>query len=85
MARKRFPGSPASLDALCRRYNIDLSGREKHGAKLDGELTAQVYLELIGGRQPGLEFIAQATGAGRLPAAERPPRAARPGCRRRTK
>lgn len=78
LARKRFPGAQASLEALCRRFAIDLTQREKHGAKIDGELLAVVYLELIGGRQPGLEFIAQATGAGRLPAAERPPRAARP-------
>jgi len=54
MARKRFPGSPASLDALCRRFGIDNSGREKHGALLDAELLADVYLELIGGREPGL-------------------------------
>jgi len=54
MARKRFPGSPASLDALCRRFGIDNSSREKHGALLDAELLADVYLELIGGREPGL-------------------------------
>ena len=78
MARKRFPGSPASLDALCRRYNIDLSGREKHGAKLDGELTAQVYLELIGGRQPGLEFARGLGAASARAASERPARVARP-------
>jgi DNA polymerase-3 subunit epsilon len=52
MARKRFPGSPASLDALCRRFGVDNSGREKHGALLDSEILAEVYLELIGGRQP---------------------------------
>lgn len=52
MARRRFPGSPASLDALCRRFGIDNSAREKHGALLDSELLAEVYLELIGGRQP---------------------------------
>lgn len=54
MARKRFPGSPASLDALCRRFGIDNSNREKHGALLDAELLSDVYLELIGGREPGL-------------------------------
>lgn len=54
MARKRFPGSPASLDALCRRFGIDNSARDKHGALLDAELLAHVYLELIGGREPGL-------------------------------
>ena len=52
MARSKFPGSPASLDALCRRFNIDNSMREKHGALLDSEILAEVYLELIGGRQP---------------------------------
>ena len=54
IARKKFPGSPASLDALCRRYGIDNSAREKHGALLDSEILAEVYLELIGGRQPDL-------------------------------
>jgi DNA polymerase III subunit epsilon len=78
LARKRFPGSPASLDALCRRYNIDLSGREKHGAKLDGELTSRVYLELIGGRQPGLEFARASGLAAARPASDRPAREARP-------
>lgn len=52
MARRRFPGSPASLDALCRRFNIDNSSRTLHGALLDSEILADVYLELIGGRQP---------------------------------
>jgi DNA polymerase III subunit epsilon len=56
MARRRFPGSPASLDALCRRFDIDLSGRVEHGAEIDCSLLAAVYLELLGGRQPGLEF-----------------------------
>ena len=51
MARKKFPGSPASLDALCKRFEIDLSARTKHGALLDAELLADVYLELLGGRQ----------------------------------
>ena len=54
IARKKFPGSPASLDALCRRYNIDNSARTLHGALLDSEILAEVYLELIGGRQPDL-------------------------------
>lgn len=54
IARRKFPGSPASLDALCRRFGIDNSARDKHGALLDSELLAEVYLELIGGRQPGL-------------------------------
>lgn len=59
MARKRFPGSPATLDALCRRFGVDNSNRELHGALLDSEILAEVYLELIGGRQPGLELSAQ--------------------------
>lgn len=54
IARKKFPGSPASLDALCRRFNIDNSARTLHGALLDSEILAEVYLELIGGRQPNL-------------------------------
>lgn len=54
IARKSFPGSPASLDALCRRFGIDNSNRTLHGALLDSEILAEVYLELIGGRQPGL-------------------------------
>jgi DNA polymerase-3 subunit epsilon len=66
LARQKFPGSPASLDALCRRFAIDNSAREKHGALLDSELLAEVYLELIGGRQAGLELVAD-----RQPAAER--------------
>ncbi|WP_415922438.1 DNA polymerase III subunit epsilon [Tateyamaria sp. SN6-1] len=52
IARRRFPGSPASLDALCRRFGIDNSARTLHGALLDSEILAEVYLELIGGRQP---------------------------------
>lgn len=52
IARKKFPGSPASLDALCRRFQIDNSARTLHGALLDSEILAEVYLELIGGRQP---------------------------------
>ena len=52
IARAKYPGSPASLDALCRRFNIDNSARTLHGALLDSEILAEVYLELIGGRQP---------------------------------
>lgn len=52
IARRKFPGSPASLDALCRRFGIDNSARTLHGALLDSEILAEVYLELIGGRQP---------------------------------
>jgi DNA polymerase-3 subunit epsilon len=54
LARRKFPGAPASLDALCRRFEIDNSERTKHSALLDAELLAEVYLELIGGRQAAL-------------------------------
>src|SRR5260370_26213058 len=57
LARPRFPGAQASLDALCRRFEIDLSARTNHGALLDCELLAAVYLELIRGCPPGLEFV----------------------------
>jgi DNA polymerase III subunit epsilon len=75
LARARFPGAPASLDALCRRFEIDLSGRVKHGAEIDGALLAAVYLELLGGKQPGLDF-APAIGAAGVAVARvaRPPR-----------
>lgn len=63
IARRRFPGSPASLDALCRRFNIDNSARELHGALLDSEILADVYLELIGGRQPDLTLASGPQGA----------------------
>lgn len=59
IARKKFPGSPANLDALCKRFNIDLSARTKHGALLDAELLADVYLELGGGRQSKLSLRAE--------------------------
>jgi DNA polymerase-3 subunit epsilon len=54
LARRKHPMAPNSLDALCKRYGIDLSRRSKHGALLDSELLAEVYLELIGGRQTAL-------------------------------
>lgn len=60
IARRKFPGAPASLDALCSRFGIDTTGREQHGALKDAILLAQVYLELIGGRQPDLAFAATA-------------------------
>ena len=56
LAREKFPGSPASLDALCRRFSIDNTNRELHGALLDSYILAKVYLELIGGRQPNLKL-----------------------------
>jgi DNA polymerase-3 subunit epsilon len=58
MARRKFPGASANLDALCRRFSIDNSARTVHGALLDAELLAEVYLELIGGRQPALGLAA---------------------------
>ena len=61
LARSKYPGSPASLDALSRRFRIDISKRSKHGALLDSQILAEVYLELIGGRQPGLELISTQT------------------------
>ncbi len=65
IARKKFPGSPVSLDALCRRFDIDNSARTLHGALLDSEILAEVYLELIGGRQPDFGLQSTATvGAG---------------------
>ena len=62
IAKNKLPGARYSLDELCKRFGIDLSAREKHGALLDAELTAQVYLELIGGRQKRL-LLAPADGA----------------------
>lgn len=75
IARTKFPGSPASLDALCRRFGIDNSMREKHGALLDSEILAEVYLELIGGRQPDLVLAGTAASprqAGQIETAWRP-------------
>lgn len=59
IARRKFPGAQANLDALCRRFNIDLSQRTKHGALLDAELLADMYVELMGGRQRNLGFDAE--------------------------
>lgn len=56
LARRRHPGSPSSLDALCRRYGVDLSERDLHGALLDCRLLASVYVELVGGHQARLEL-----------------------------
>jgi DNA polymerase-3 subunit epsilon len=74
IARQRFPGAPASLDALCRRFDIDLSARASHGARIDCDLLAAVYLELVGGRQPGLDFIAPEAAAVAAIRIARPPR-----------
>lgn len=64
MARQKFPGAQASLDALCRRFGIDLSERSLHGALLDAQLLAAVYLELLGGRQHGMDLAAEMAAAG---------------------
>jgi DNA polymerase-3 subunit epsilon len=74
IARRRHPGAQANLDALCRRYGVDNSGREKHGALLDAELLAEVYLHLIGGRQPDFDLRADAASAGGAGVYAPPPR-----------
>jgi DNA polymerase-3 subunit epsilon len=63
LARRKHPGSPNNLDALCRRYSIDNSTRTKHGALLDSELLAEVYLRLIGAEQAGLDLAAKTVSA----------------------
>ena len=73
LAKKRHPGAKLSLDALCSRYGIDRSHRVKHGALLDAELLAQVYVELKGGRQIGLELAREATAAPQSRTAEASP------------
>lgn len=86
LARTRHPGAKHSLDALCNRYGIDRSQRIKHGALLDAELLAQVYVELCGGRQIGLGLgeakaadpAEKPTGDSPHPVAPRPVRPARP-------
>jgi DNA polymerase-3 subunit epsilon len=83
LARRKFPGAQASLDALCRRFQIDIAHRSKHGALLDAELLAKVYLELVGGREPALLLNVAATESSVSPTAasivvERPPRAHAP-------
>ncbi|MDH3242168.1 MAG: DNA polymerase III subunit epsilon [Alphaproteobacteria bacterium] len=77
LARRKFPGAPASLDALCRRFGIDNSDRDLHGALLDTRLLADVYLELMGGRQPGLGLAAEAGEKAQAGTVERPVRAPR--------
>lgn len=77
IARRKFPGAPASLDALCKRFGVDNSARDKHGALMDAELLAHVYLELMGGRQVGLALSAEALTT-TIARAERRYRDARP-------
>ena len=71
IARRRHPGSPNSLDALCARYNIDNSNRTLHGALLDSEILADVYIELIGGRQTTF-VLSTATAADQVQRAGQP-------------
>jgi DNA polymerase-3 subunit epsilon len=66
LARRRHPGAPCSLDALCKRYGIDLSERERHSALLDCRLLASVYVELVGGHQARLEFAVNGAQAALL-------------------
>jgi DNA polymerase-3 subunit epsilon len=78
IARQRFPGAPNSLDALCRRFNVDGSARTRHGALLDAELLAEVYLGLMGGRQPDLGLVAATSAQRTTIVRQRIPRAPRP-------
>lgn len=78
LARRKFPAAPASLDALCRRFAIDLSNRVLHGALKDAELLARVYLELIGGREPGLLLVGGAARTTRTVSVHRTPRLVAP-------
>lgn len=68
LAKERYPGMPNSLDALCRRLGVDNSMRTAHNAILDCRLLAQVYLELMGGKQPGFELAAARMAGGTMPA-----------------
>ncbi|MFQ5783660.1 MAG: DNA polymerase III subunit epsilon [Alphaproteobacteria bacterium] len=70
IARRKHPGAPANLDALCRRFDIDTARRTRHGALLDAQLLAEVYLHLRGGRQPGLALAS--SGASATAAAGKP-------------
>jgi DNA polymerase-3 subunit epsilon len=78
LARGKYPGAQASLDALCRRFEIDNSARTKHGALLDAELLAEVYLELIGGRQPEMALAGRENASAMTCPVERPVRPPRP-------
>ena len=78
LARARFPGLPNSLDALCRRFAIDLSERTTHNALLDCRLLAQVYVELTGGRQRGLELAVEQGGLAAVAYTLSQPRVPRP-------
>ena len=74
IARKKYPGAPASLDALCKRFDVNSDARTFHGALLDSQLLAEVYLELLGGRAHRFDFggQSQSRDGARAPAAQRP-------------
>jgi DNA polymerase-3 subunit epsilon len=78
LTRKRYPGAPASLDALCQRFKVDNTGRTLHGALLDAQLLAEVYMELLGGRQAALGLVTEEAGKLVEAVIERTPRPARP-------
>jgi DNA polymerase-3 subunit epsilon len=78
LAREKHPGARVSLDALCKHYGIDNSRRTLHGALLDSEILAEVYLELLGGKQVSLALIAETTVSGAQAIAERPVAPPRP-------
>jgi len=75
LAQKRFPGMYNSLDALCKRYKISLAEREKHGALIDAQLLAAVYLELRGGKERGLDLGSRAASGSTIAAAAQVPAA----------
>jgi len=78
LARRKFPGAAASLDALCTRFNVDNSNRTLHGALLDAQLLSEVYLELIGGRQATIDLVAGPSAVSVTVSQDRPVRAPRP-------
>ncbi|VVS97668.1 DNA polymerase III subunit epsilon [Sphingomonas sp. EC-HK361] len=78
IARQRHPGAKHTLDALCSRYGIDRSHRVLHGALLDAQLLAQVYVELMGGRQIGLSLVSETATAAVAASAARPAASVRP-------
>lgn len=83
LARRKHPGAQNNLDALCARYGVDNSKRTKHGALMDAEILAEVYIELIGGRQVGFDLSAQPKSASRRPAPGQPVAALEPRSRPR--
>ena len=78
LARRRFPGAPVSLNSLCKRFGVDCTARTLHGALLDSQLLAEVYLELLGGRQQGLGLALAAGPSSAVPATWVTPKRPRP-------